>query len=154
MKQTIQLWLVLAVAGHAVAGETSLDACPAAVRETVRQHERQGRVDEVKSYDIQGDALYVVEIELPTKRELKLHISSDGSLVKMSEEILPTELPEGVRAVVEEKAAGGTLDDVEKVTAGKVVSYRVEIERKQLPDVDLLLDAAGVVLSEKEEVDD
>ena len=154
MKQILQSSLVLAVAGHAAAGEISLEACPAAVRETVRRHERQGRVDEVKSYDIQGNALYVVEIDLPTKRELKLHISSDGTLVKMSEEIPLAELPEGVRAVVEQKSAGGTLDDVEKVTEGKVVSYRVEIERRQLPDVDLLLDAAGAILSEKEEADD
>lgn len=154
MKSIIQLCLLFALASHSVADEISLDACPAPVRSAVRQNERQGRVDEVKFYNIQGKELYVVEIELPTKRELKLHLSSDGTLVKMSEEILLTELPGEVRAVVEEKAQGGTLDDVEKETVGKVVTYRIEIERKQMPDVDLLLDAAGGILSEKEETDD
>lgn len=154
MKSIIRLCLLFALASHAVADEISLDACPEPVRSAVRQNERQGRVDEVKFYNIQGKELYVVEIELPTKRELKLHLSSDGTLVKMSEEILLSELPGEVRAVVEEKAQGGTLDDVEKETVGKVVTYRIEIERKQMPDVDLLLDAAGGILSEKEETDD
>ena len=154
MKSIIQSCLFFAFAAQAEAGEISLDACPAAVQSTVRQHERQGRVDEVESYEIQGKALYVVEIKLPTKRELKLHISPDGALVKLSEEISLEELPEAVRAVVVEKAAGGTVDDLEKETIGKVVTYRIEVERKQLPDLDLLLDVAGGILSEKEEMDD
>ncbi|GAA5124318.1 hypothetical protein GCM10023212_23980 [Luteolibacter yonseiensis] len=111
-------------------------------------------MDEAKSYDIQGRMLYVVEIDLPDKRELRLHVSPDGTLVKMSEEITADELPEAVRAVVDGKAAGGTLDDVERETVGKVVRYRIEIERKRMPDVDLLLDPSGAVLSEKEEADD
>jgi uncharacterized membrane protein YkoI len=154
MKTIIGTCLLLALAGHAAAGEIRLDECPATVRATILQHERQGRVDEVKSYDIQGKALYVVEIDLPAKRELKLHISPDGTLMKMSEEMSLAELPEAVRVVVEEKAAGGSVDDVEKETVGKVVSYRIEIERRRMPDVDLVLDAAGVILSEKEESDD
>lgn len=154
MKSTLLFCLATTFAGYASAGEIKLEDCPDAVRETVGQHQRQGRVDEVESYNIQGRALYVVEIELPTRRELKLHISPDGTLVKMSEEVSLAELPDVVRAVVEEKAAGGTLDDLEKETMGKVVNYRMEIEREKMPDVDLLLDAAGGILSEKEEADD
>jgi len=154
MKLGIPSCFFLALACHSMAGEIRLDDCPEAVRATVRQHERQGRVDEVKSYDIQGRVLYVVEVDLPTKRELKLHISPDGTLVKMSEEISLEELPDTVRAMVVEKSAGGTLDDVEKETVGKIVTYRVEIERKKMPDVDLVLDAAGGILSETEEADD
>lgn len=154
MKSTLLFCLATTFAGYASAGEIKLEDCPDVVRETVGQHQRQGRVDEVESYNIQGRALYVVEIELPTRRELKLHISPDGTLVKMSEEVSLAELPDVVRAVVEEKAAGGTLDDLEKETMGKVVNYRMEIEREKMPDVDLLLDAAGGILSEKEEADD
>ncbi|MBK1816440.1 hypothetical protein JIN84_12505 [Luteolibacter yonseiensis] len=154
MKPIIGSCVFLALAGHVPAGEIRLDECPAPVQETVRQYGRQGKVDEAKSYDIQGRMLYVVEIDLPDKRELRLHVSPDGTLVKMSEEITADELPEAVRAVVDGKAAGGTLDDVERETVGKVVRYRIEIERKRMPDVDLLLDPSGAVLSEKEEADD
>lgn len=153
MKTTLLSFAFISLVGHAAAAEVKLADCPAPVQATIQQNSRDGRIDEIESYSIQGKMLYVAEVELAAGRDLKIHVAADGALVKTREDAALAEVPEAVRKAVEGKLNGGIADDVDKETAGQTVTYHVEIDRKGAPDTNLTIDSAGKVLSETEEHD-
>lgn len=132
--------------------EWRIEDCPPAVRATVEANARGGIIDEVDLIAIEGKEIYVAEVELPRDRDLKIYISGNGSLVKTREELSLRELPAFIRDVAREY--GGTLEDVEKEIAGGKVTFHVEIERKGMPDLELVMGAEGEVIRESEEHDD
>lgn len=146
----LALTTVLASAGIERA-ELRIEECPAAVRTTVEAHARGGVVDEVDLIAVEGKEIYIAEVELPRDRDLKIYVSGNGSLVKTREELSLRELPAFIRDVTREY--GGTLDDVEKEVAGGKVTFHVEIDRKGMRDLDLVLNAEGGVIRETEEND-
>ena len=131
--------------------ELRIEECPAAVQATVEAHARGGVIDEVDLIAIEGKQIYIAEVDLPRDRDLKIYVSGNGSLVKTREELSLRELPAFIGDVARE--FGGTLDDVEKEVAGGRVTYHVEIDRKGMPDLDLVLNAGGGVIRETEEND-
>lgn len=131
--------------------ELRIEECPAAVQTTVEAHARGGVIDEVDLIAIEGKEIYIAEVELPRDRDLKIYVSGNGSLVKTREELSLRELPAFIRDVTREY--GGTLDDVEKEVADGQVTYHVEIDRKGMPDLDVVLNAEGGVIRETEEND-
>ena len=153
MKTTLLSIVIASLAGHAAAAEVRLADCPPAVQTTIQQHSRDGRIDEIESYSIQGKMLYVAEVELAGDRDLKIHVAADGALMKTREDSTLAEVPEAVRKAVEGKLNGGVADDVDKETAGSSITYHVEIDRKGAPDTNLTIDSTGKVLSETEERD-
>jgi uncharacterized membrane protein YkoI len=132
--------------------ELRIEDCPPAVQATVEANARGGFVDEVDLIAIEGKEIYISEVELPRDRDLKIYVSGNGSLVKTREELSLRELPAFIRDVTREY--GGTLDEVEKEVAGGKVTFHVEIDRKGMPDIDLVLNAEGGVIRETEEHDD
>ncbi len=153
MKTTLFSIALLSLAGHAAAAEVRLADCPPAVQATIQQNSRDGRIDEIESYSIQGKMLYVAEVELSGDRDLKIHVAADGALMKTREDSTLTEVPEAVRKAVEGKLNGGVADDVDKETAGQTVTWHVEIDRKGAPDTNLTIDSEGKILTESEEHD-
>jgi uncharacterized membrane protein YkoI len=131
--------------------EIRIEDCPAAVQATVRANARGGTIDDVDLIAIEGKQIYIAEVELPRDRDLKIYVSGNGALVKTREELSLREMPAFIRGAVREY--GGTIDDVEKESAGGTVTYHVEIDRKGIPDIDVVLSAEGAVISETEEND-
>lgn len=131
--------------------EMRLEDCPASVQSTVNANARGGIVDEVDLIAIEGKQIYIAEVELPRDRDLKIYVSGNGSLVKTREELSLREMPAFIRDAVREY--GGTIDDVEKEIARGTVTYHVEIDRKGIPDIDVVLSAEGGVIREIEEND-
>jgi hypothetical protein len=131
--------------------ELRIEDCPPTVQATVDANARGGVIDEVDLIAIEGKEIYIAEVELPRDRDLKIYVSGNGSLVKTLEELSLRELPAFIRDVT--RGYGGTLDDVEKEVAGSKVTFHVEIDRKGLPDIDLVLNAEGGVIRETEEND-
>lgn len=129
--------------------ELRIEDCPPAVQAIVDANARGGVIDEVDLIAIEGKEIYIAEVELPRDRDLKIYVSGNGSLVKTLEELSLRELPAFIRDVT--RGYGGTLDDVEKEVAGGKVTFHVEIDRKGLPDIDLVLNAEGGVIRETEE---
>lgn len=138
----------------ATGAEIRLEDCPPAVQNTIRENSRSGKIDEIESFAIQGKTLYVADVDLAGNQDLKIHVASDGALVKTREDIPYAKIPEAVRKTVESKLGGGKVDDVDKEIAGKSVTYLVEIDRSGSPDIDLTIDADGKLLSETEDAGD
>jgi hypothetical protein len=153
MKTSYLTIAIIALASHANAAEIRLADCPPAVQTTIQQNSRDGRIDEIESYSIQGRMLYVAEVELAADRDLKIHVAADGALVKIREDSAFSEVPEAVRKTVDSKLGGGLADDVDKETVGQTVTWHIEIDRKGAPDLELTLDSEGKILSETEDND-
>ena len=156
MKTTIQAIAALASATAFASAdlerrELSIHDCPAAVQATVEAHARGGHVEEVDFIAIEGKRIYIAEVELPRDIDLKIYVNGGGVLVKTREDIPLRAVPAFVRDAV--RGYGGTLDDVEKETAAGKVTWHVEIDRKGLPDLDLVLNAEGGVIGETEDDD-
>ena len=148
--KTIPLFIALlctpAFAGH---DDLQLDQCPPAVQAAIREHSRGGPVDDIDRIGIEGNMIYRGEVELPRDQELKIYVSANGALLKTVEEIALAEAPEAVRRAVQDQ--GGSIDDVAREAKGQIVTYHVEIDRHGQPDLDLVLDENGAILSRIEE---
>lgn len=130
--------------------ELLLQECPQAVQTTVRDNSRGGHIDEIDLISIEGRVIYRAEIDLPRDRDLKIYVDRDGALMMTIEEILPRELPE---AVLHAARALGAVEDVDKESNGRTITYHVEIDRAGQADLDVVFLADGSISSETEEVD-
>ena len=125
-------------------------SAPEAVRKTVLAEARDGVIDELEIHRIEGRAIYVAEVEHPA--DLKIHVDESGRLIRVSEEIDATQLPQAVRAAID--AENGRIDDLEKQTADGKVTYLAEIELPGNIEVELVISAEGKVASRIEKQDD
>jgi len=133
------------------ARDIQLHECPASVQSTIEANTRGGVIDEVDLISIEGKEIYIAEVDLPQDLDLKIYVSGNGSLVKTREDISLKSMPSFILPAVREH--GGTIDDVEKEIAGGTVTWHVEIERKGIPDMKVVLNAEGGVISETEDRD-
>lgn len=138
--------------GSAAAADIALAACPAPVQATIRNSDQGGRLDDIKSVTVNGRTLYVVEFDLAGNRDLKLHITSDGTIVKSREELTMAQLPAAVRLAAEKMVpAGGKVDDIDKEVADGRTTYLVEIDRPNTNDLKIVFSEDGSVISQRGE---
>lgn len=134
------------------AKDVPLSSVPAAVQEIIRSNSRSGKIDDVKQITVEGRTLYVAEVDLPGDRDLKIHVSGTGSLLKTREDIPFSEAPAPVQEAAKKLVPqGGKVDDVDKETANGKVTYEVEIDRPNAKDLKVLFSAEGAILSQREE---
>lgn len=139
----------LATAG---AKDIKLADAPAAVQATIKANSRGGTVDDVEQIQIKGSTVYIADIDLKGDHDLTLRINPEGALMQTKEDLPLASAPEPVREAL--KKLGGRVDDIDKITVGEKVSYAVDLERRGQPDLNLLLDPAGKILSQTEDKDD
>ncbi len=133
--------------------EIRLEEAPESVQAGIREHMRNGKLDELEKVFLDGTTIYIAEVELGRGRDLDLYFRESGALIKSVEEISHAEMPEPVRRAAEEATArGGKVDDIDRVIADGVVTYRIEIDRRG-PDLNLVISADGRILSETEDRD-
>jgi len=132
------------------AEEIKLSSCPDPVRATIQAHLHRGELDDIKRIEVEDRVLFLVEIDLKGFRDLILHIAGSGKLLKSVEEMrlpdLPPPIREAVGKILVEK---GRVEEIEKVITDGRTEYHVEIERPKLPDVKLVFDEIGTLLSQK-----
>ncbi len=122
------------------------------VQKTIGENLAGGHVDEIKVIRIDDRTLYVVEIDLPGRRERKIHIAGDGKLLKIVDELRPHDLPQGVRATIDATLSrGGRLESVDRITIDGKVEYHLELDLPKGVELNLIVDESGLVLSRTEE---
>ncbi|MFC7336256.1 hypothetical protein ACFQY0_03630 [Haloferula chungangensis] len=144
-------------AGHVIADDddgrdVSLADCPAPVRATIEANTRGGRVDEVEHYKTGAQERYVADVDLPGDLDLSIYVHADGTLLKTREDIPKKDYPAFAATLA--SARGGKVDDVDKEIVKGKTTYRIEVDRNDKPDLDLIVDADGKVLQETEDKDD
>lgn len=158
MKKTTILALAAALLGGVASGLSAegipLKECPEPVIKTIRDHLGLGRIDEIKTIRVKNRILYLAEIDLPGKRERKLHVGGDGTLLKLVEEIRPGDLPRPVKSAIDPFLAKGTrFDGIDRVTAEGKTEYHVELDLADDVDLLLVLGENGEILRRREEAD-
>ncbi len=158
MKKTTILALAAALLGGVASGLSAegipLKECPEPVRKTIRDHLGMGRIDEIKTIRVENRVLYLAEIDLPGKRERKLHVGGDGTLLKLVEEIRPGDLPRPVKSAIDPFLTKGTrFDGIDRVTAAGKTEYHVELDLVDDVDLHLVLGENGEILRRREEAD-
>jgi hypothetical protein len=118
------------------------------------KNSRDGCLNDPKVVRIQGATIYIAEVDLPGGRDMNLHFTEDGILVKSTEEISRSELPDAAKRAVESVVAeNGKLDNIEKVVSGGVQIFKLEIERPG-SDLHVTVSADGRILEQIEELED
>ena len=142
--------LFIAVAATAPAREITLAECPPQVRAAINARLDGGFIDDIDVIRVDGKTRYVVDIDGPGARDLTLRINATGKVLLTSEDIRFSDCPAPVRRTVNNLLeAGWRVDDVDVETGGKDTRYRVEIDRRNDNDLEVLLDTSGKILKRK-----
>lgn len=131
------------------AQELTLAQCPPVVQAAIREHGQGGSLEEIKLVERDGSTLYVAEVGLGEKRDLKMYITPDGTIVKSRQEIDFKLAPAPVRrTALGLMPAGAEVSDVDMETAEGVTSYVVEIKLTPTREVKITMQPDGKVLNE------
>lgn len=131
--------------------EVALADCPVAVQDTIKANLGKGTLDDIEAVTRDGSTLYKAEVDLPGDDDLKLYISEQGSLVKTVTEVPLSALPAAGQDALKALATGtDKIEDTEKHVEGDKTSFQAEIDRENGPDLKVVLDQNGVILSQKE----
>jgi hypothetical protein len=140
---------ILTLGGVANAQELTLAKCPPAVQSAIQNNGQGGVLEEIKLVERDGSTLYVAEVGLGEKRDLKMYISPEGIVVRSRKEIDFKEVPAPVRRTILSLApAGATVSDVDMETAEGVTIYMVDLKLSETLERKITLQPDGTVLSE------
>ncbi|MDR0754588.1 MAG: PepSY-like domain-containing protein [Prevotellaceae bacterium] len=110
------------------------------------------KADFPKSYDIEWETdgkIYEAEFDVKFK-DYKVYYDSEGNLLMIVQEIFRSELPAIVRNAAEAKYPKYSFEDIDKISRGTEIFYKIEMERSfSDSEVKLLIKSDGTVLEEK-----
>jgi uncharacterized membrane protein YkoI len=95
----------------------------------------------------EGETVYAVEFTNQGV-ETEASYSADGTLLKLEEEIQPSELPEAVTEAIMQAYPDAIILEAEKIVAadGSISGYEVEIEDDDV-ELEIHLDPNGLILN-------
>jgi hypothetical protein len=80
------------------------------------------------------------------KTGLEARFNKDGRLLESETDILIGDLPAPVKVALDSQYAGWKIDDISKIEKEKVLSYKIELEKKGSKDLDVVFGADGAVV--------
>jgi hypothetical protein len=132
----------------------SLKQCPESVRETIHHHSQTGRIDGVNAVRAKGRLLYVAEIERPGAGERTLHVSGDGALLRIVDEVRLRDLPRPVKAALHPFLGDGNrFDGADRVISENRTEYHVDFDLIDEVDLHLVIGEGGEILRHREEAE-
>jgi len=135
-KTMLGVLLASAVSAAPVAGaekKMTLEALPAAVQKTVREHSQGATIKNIVQEAEDGKTVYEVETTVAGRKKDFL-VGADGTLLDAELEVPLSDLPPAVRSSLEKSAAKGQILLVESVTKDGTLKYyeaQVRIGGKQ-----------------------
>lgn len=91
---------------------------------------------------------YNVEFEIGRSADHEIWYDKSGNQLKHKEEFPKSQLPKAVLNTLQKDFKGYKIDDVEKITAGGKVSYKMELDSRA-KDWEIEIDNNGKVLHKK-----
>lgn len=146
MKKTMILTAIVIVGtGTAVFGQ---DLTPAQVPSVIVNNFQQAFP---KATDVEWEmskGLYEVEFDGTAGEDHEVRYDASGKLVRHKEELQASALPATVNAALQKEYAGYVFNDVERITEGTKIIYKLEA-KKGAEEWNLTLDENGKTLSKK-----
>ena len=109
-----------------------LQDTPAAVQKTVQAETKNATMVGITKEVEKGKTVYELETKVDGKAR-DLLIRSDGSVLSVEQEVTLDSIPEGARAAITKRAAGGSVKKVETVKENGNVAYEAELVVKGKP---------------------
>jgi hypothetical protein len=128
------------------------DACPADVRSAVLKAAGSDPVTKLRVVRRGERTLYLVDIDRAGDYDLKLQLLASGEVLRRSEDMPISGLPEPVaKALTAAAGPTGIIDEIKKVTEGTMTHFKAEIDRPGEPELDVKVAPDGTVLEQKSE---
>ncbi len=134
--------MLVAAALSAADTKMKLEDLPAAVQTTVKEQTKAATLSGISKEVEKGKTLYEVETKVGAKTR-DLMLSAAGEVLSVEEEVDLESIPAPAKAAFQKRAAGGTVQKVEKVTAGSKVSYEAAIQLKSGKKIEQAVNADG-----------
>ncbi|WP_405384784.1 PepSY-like domain-containing protein [Maribacter sp. LLG6340-A2] len=99
-------------------------------------------------WEMEDDA-YKVEFEM-NAQEHEIWYAPDGNTTKTEQELTEADLPQAIRNTITDSYSGFKIDEVEKTTEKGSTTYEVELQKGWMNEKDVIFNADGTVLREKE----
>lgn len=129
------------------AKDIRLKDCPAAVQKTIKARLDGGKIDDIDRVLIKGKTRYIVDIDVTARREVTFRITPSGKIVQKSEDVDFNECPKAVRTAINNQLeARWKIDDIDRITSNKVLTFRVEIDRNNAPALQVTFSSSGKVI--------
>lgn len=97
-------------------------------------------------WEIQGTT-YNVEFETGWNIDHEIWYTSEGKILKHKEDISVSELPKAVHNRINTDFKGYSIDDLQRITEGNKVVYKMELNSLLQQDWDVVISSEGIVLS-------
>jgi uncharacterized membrane protein YkoI len=149
MKIAIAVLTATVILAPALPGDTKIkmEDLPAAVQNAVRDQTKTATLTGLSKEVEKGKTLYEVETKVNGKgRDLLL--DKTGAVVEVEEEVEMNSIPAAAKAAIQKRAIGGSVQKVEKLTQGLIVSYEAAIKTKAGKNAEIGVNADGSVHKE------
>lgn len=93
--------------------------------------------------------LFNVEFEVGFSHDHEIWYDSTGKIIRHKEEISEKDLPAAVKESVEKNFKGYNINDAEKITSGKKVTYRMELDALMKDEWEVAMDENGNILKKR-----
>lgn len=144
MKKQIFLITALATFGYTQAQDIPQSQVPSVVLSSFN-------TSFPKAQDVEWEmenGLYNVDFEIGWNVDHDVWYSATGEMVKHKEDVSPKDLPASVSKTIKDQFGDYSIDDLERITEGKDVVYKMEFESLMGQDWKVVMDDNGKVLSQ------
>ncbi len=121
-----------------------MEDLPPAVQKAVKEQTKDANLVGLSKEREKGKTFYEAETKVSGKTR-DLLFDASGAVVDVEEEVDLASIPAAAKAAIEKKSAGGTIEKVESVTHGQVVSYEAAIKTKAGKKIEYSVNADGSV---------
>lgn len=90
---------------------------------------------------------YKVEFETSRDVDHDVWYNVEGKMVKHKEELSARNLPTPIKEYVKKHYSGYKIDDVDKITEGKTITYKVEVEKYDR-EINLYFNENGTLIQQ------
>lgn len=129
------------------AKEVRLKDCPAGVKKAINSNLDGGVLDEIDRVVISGKTRYIVDIDGPGTRDVTFRFTPGGKVALKVEDITYQQAPRAVRNAIDNLLVSGSrIDDIDRVTQGNTVKFRVDIDRNNQTDMEYTISSSGKIV--------
>ena len=89
--------------------------------------------------------IYTVEFELSSGKDYEAWYSFSGDQIRVQEELTVSKLPKVVISSIRNNYPAHCIEDVEKITENKTVSYKIDIEHKNHEQTLLVSNSGSII---------
>ncbi len=132
----------MAAALYAADTRVKLEDLPSAVQNTVKEQTKAGTLAGLAKEVEKGKTMYEVETKVNGKTR-DLMLNETGEIMSIEEEVDLDSIPAPAKAAIQKRAAGGSVEKVEKLTEGSKVSYEAALKSKTGKKLEAAVNADG-----------